>query len=139
MDLTENEDGEYLYPWAGQADLPCILTSPTTKKKKRFLIDLKTGNEYEPQHRIQLISYKMLYDVKNPDEPIEEIADLYLKATWKKEPTYKLKMQKFDTDLWWYVFELWKATHKTKPNFPMKLPDSIKLIDEEKEENDGEK
>ena len=128
MDLTENHEG-YIHQWAGTADLPCILTSPKTEEKKRFLIDIKTGNEYQPQHRIQLISYKMLYDVLN-EEPIEEIACLYLKSGWRKKSGYTLKIQKFDSDLWWHTFELWKAQKSTEPKFEMELPTEMKLIEE---------
>jgi len=47
---------------------------------KRFLIDIKTSNYIHTTHELQLSAYAVLWNLLNPNEPIDHIGILWLKA-----------------------------------------------------------
>ena len=72
-----DKDGELLFPWAGTADQ--ILKMPDDKI---WLVDIKTGKEYQKDHELQLTSYKLLWDHIYGEEhgKIDVVACLYLNS-----------------------------------------------------------
>ena len=93
-----DEDGEFMFPWAGTADQ--VLKMPDGKI---WLIDIKTGKEWQKDHELQLTSYKLLWDHIYGKEhgKIDIVACLYLNSKGK----YKLKKYKFVPYNWYNVYE----------------------------------
>ena len=101
----EQQDDQFLYPFAGTLDFKGAVTKRTSKTEKSFraIIDWKTGKEY-PVHVIQTNAYKILDDsfcsMLNLDS-VDAIGALYLSAEWKKEPTYKMRWHPIEPTLWY--------------------------------------
>ena len=93
-----DEDKELQFPWAGTADIICKMPDG-----KIYLIDIKTGKEYQKDHELQLTSYKLLWDHIHGEEhcKIDRVACLYLNSKGK----YKLKEYKFVPYNWYNVYE----------------------------------
>ena len=51
----------------------------------RWLIDIKTSNQISDTYILQLASYAMLWNEKNPETPIEDIGVLWLKSQIKTD------------------------------------------------------
>ena len=79
---------------------------------KLAIIDWKTGNEYPTSHRIQLCAYKELFNMIFPNDKIEEIYGLYIKGTWRKKPTFKLRKNEYDPNITTSLWNLWKFNVK---------------------------
>ena len=130
---------DYKYSWAGTADLITYIVDPKTKKRELWLIDFKTGKEYSLEHHLQLISYAMLFNATSPDK-VERIGCLYTKDGWRKKPTWTLREHSFDARLWYSSLRFWKLWAKNNnrldPKFPMELPTSINLYNEDYDEQD---
>jgi hypothetical protein len=47
---------------------------------KRFLIDIKTSNYIHTSHELQLAAYAVMWNMANPNEPIDQTAVLWLKT-----------------------------------------------------------
>lgn len=47
---------------------------------KRFLIDIKTSNYIHTTHELQLSAYATMWNMLNPNEPIDHVGVLWLKA-----------------------------------------------------------
>ena len=130
-----DKDGELLFPWAGTADQ--ILKMPDDKI---WLVDIKTGKEYQKDHELQLTSYKLLWDHIYGEEHgnIDVVACLYLNSKGK----YKLKKYKFVPYNWYNVYENFEymirdgrgsmPKIKEKPELPTKYT----LKEEESQENE---
>ena len=130
-------------PFCGTADLICIIKNKRNKEKADiWLIDYKTGNNYKT-HQIQLSCYAYIWNLLFKSHPLDKVGCLYLKSTWRKEPTYTLKEYKIDYDLVKNTYELWKwyntgARDKDpQPSFKPTFPSKFNLNKEE-EENEGE-
>lgn len=100
--------------WAGTADA-VVMMKPrkNSKKKARILLDYKTGNAY-PDHILQLMSYKMIWDAHFPGQRIQYLANLYLKDGYRDEPKYSLKIHKPIPAMrkqWNQLWNLWVSLH----------------------------
>tara|TARA_Y100001963_G_scaffold101479_1_gene139595 strand:- start:939 stop:1775 length:837 start_codon:yes stop_codon:yes gene_type:complete len=108
--------GEYLFPWAGQADQIYEIDG------KIIMCDNKTGKDYDT-HGLQLTAYKLLWDSLFPDMIIDELWGLYLSDTWRKK-AYTIKKYKFDPNMWLNTLEIWFWRNKgnklrlPQPKFP---------------------
>ena len=93
-----DEENELIFPWAGTADQ--ILKMPDGKV---WLVDIKTGKEYQKDHELQLTAYKLLWDHLYGKEhgEIDILACLYINSKGK----YKLKKYKFVPYNWYNVYE----------------------------------
>ena len=98
------EDGSLLYPWAGTADQIMKI------KGKIWLIDIKTGKEYDRPHELQLTSYKILWDHIYGKElgKIDVLACLYLNSKGK----FKIKKHKFVPETWFNLYEMFEYVIK---------------------------
>ncbi len=113
-------------PWAGTADLICEINGV------RWLLDIKTGKEYEDSHQRQLISYGILWDTMFPDFPIDKIGCLYLPEGWRKEEkSYKLKEYEYSLETWERTFDLWEDLNPGLPPEPKELPTVFSLKEAE--------
>ena len=130
-----DKDGELLFPWAGTADQ--ILKMPDDKI---WLVDIKTGKEYQKDHELQLTSYKLLWDHIYGEEHgnIDVVACLYLNSKGK----YKLKKYKFVPYNWYNVYENFEYMIRdgrgSMPKIQEKpeLPTKYTLKEEESQENE---
>ena len=124
-----DEDGEILYRWAGTADNIMRIEG------RIYLIDIKTGKEWEHSHSLQLTSYKILWDHIYGKEhgKIDKLACLYLNSKGK----YKLVEYKYVPDKWFFTHELFEWLLKNKRGKMPKIvePEQLPNIYTLKEEN----
>jgi len=97
-------------PWAGCADLVCVI------KNKTWLIDYKTGAEYHHDHEMQLTAYRMLWNYHYPEEPIDIMTPLYLGERGGVK-TYSRKY-KYLPDQWLILYDhfLYLNDNKIEPH-----------------------
>lgn len=85
-------------PFAGRLDLIVRMKKTKASKKESIvMIDIKTGLKY-PSHALQNTGYKMAWDKEHPEHIIDEIACLYTKDSYRKEPTYNLSYSKYSPE-----------------------------------------
>jgi hypothetical protein len=58
----------------GTVDIVCMING------ERWLIDIKTSNAIHTSHELQIATYAMMFNEKNPDMPIHRTGILWLKA-----------------------------------------------------------
>ena len=115
---------QFVYPWAGQVDQVYKIDG------KNWMFDVKTGKEYDI-HGLQLTAYKLLWDSLFPEEPIQELAALYLPDGWRKKPTFKVKKYSFDPEMWLNVLDLWTWINKNpKPKFKAEFQTEFQITKE---------
>jgi len=121
--------GDSDMPWAGTADLVCMIND------KRWLIDYKTGKEWKHDHEMQLAGYEMLWNKHFPDEPIDRRSPLYL-GERGGVTSYKTKY-KFLPDQWLVLYDQWLYMRdgKAEPRLPEEFPATLNLYEEEKDES----
>ena len=132
FDLSADTEGNQLHNWAGTADWVVRLVNKKGEEE-RWLIDFKTGKPY-PAHQLQLTSYKILWDSLFPENPIDGLACLYLKSGWRKAPNAQFKKYAFDPKTWKKVVGLSEWQQSPVPAFPMDLPTTFSLTEEEEEQ-----
>ena len=113
-------------PFSGTCDFLCYI------KGELSLIDFKTGNEYPTDHQIQLSCYKEIFDKIFPQDIIKNIYCLYVKSTWRKKPTFKLRKYDYDPSISRALNYLWNFNLRAnKTNIISKtekeLPNEFKL------------
>lgn len=118
--------------------------------RKFGIIDYKTGNERDSD-KMQACLYWFLFKKNFPDEPLDFVANVYLKSSWRKLPTYVMKNRtkycnnrvlKSILFANYVKFFLEDSVSKfgeiPAPRYPKKLPTIINLKEEEDEVHDNE-
>jgi hypothetical protein len=136
MNIEKDED-KYKYPFAGTADFIGSMNCLRDKRKFGY-VDWKTGLEYSA-HQLQAIATKILWDSIYPDMPLDFLADVYLKSSWRGTPKYRIKWMEFKPEAWRVSLlanqtanylnntRVKEPNEEIKPKFPEPLPDEIKL------------
>ena len=97
---------------AGRFDmLVRMKKTKAAKKESLILIDLKTGGKYWT-HAIQNSAYKVAWEQEHPAFPIDYIACLYVRDTFRDKPTYDLHFQKFDYETFKAASKIWHKEHQ---------------------------
>jgi hypothetical protein len=71
----------------GTLDIVCMI------RGERWLIDVKTSNYIHKTHELQLAAYTKMWNIKNPDFPIDRVGILWLKAQTRGEDKKGEKIQ----------------------------------------------
>ena len=101
-------------PFAGRLDLLLkFKKAKNSKKESLILVDLKTGAPY-PTHAYQNSAYKLGWETEHPELPIDYIAGLYVKDSYRGDPTYTLTYQTYNYDAFLSASHLWHEKSKTK-------------------------
>lgn len=95
--------------FAGTADEICELGSLA----QRTILDIKTG-AVSDSHMLQGNAYAMLWNELNPEFKVERIAVLYLKDSYKLKPTFSLKIESLNPNLWDKVLSVYQAKYQLK-------------------------
>jgi len=94
-------------PFAGRFDMLLkFKKAKNSKKESLILVDLKTGAPY-PSHAYQNSAYKVGWEKEHPEMPIDYIAGLYVKDSYRGDPTYTLTFQKDSYDAFLSASHLW--------------------------------
>ena len=141
MNIKQDEEGNYLFPWAGTADF--IGSMKCLRGKIKFgYADWKTGEPYS-SHHLQAIATKILWDSIYPETPLDFLADVYMTHKWRGAPKYTIKWMEFKPEAWKVSLlanqvanylehtNVKEPDEEIKPKFPMALPDEIILEEEE--------
>ena len=136
MNIEKDKNG-YKYPFAGTADFIGSMKHLGDTRKFGYA-DWKTGLEY-PAHQLQAIATKILWDSIYPETPLDFLADVYLKSSWRGTPKYAIKWMEFKPKAWEVSLLANKAVNylnntrvkdtdeEIKPKFPPELPNEIIL------------
>jgi hypothetical protein len=104
-----------------------VIVSDKKKRKsvvERILLDIKTGNAIYPHYWLQQAAYAKLWNEINPDQPIDQIAILWLKSSTRTEGKtgdiqgkgWKLYFPDQPIEHYWNLFRatfaLWKEENK---------------------------
>lgn len=141
MNVSQDEGGNYKYPFAGTLDFVGHVIG-TYKKVKLSYLDWKTGKPYK-EHWLQAIASKILWDSLF-EQPLEALGCVYLKSGWRGTPSYDIVWHEFKPELWAGAIiadeTRYYMNHKNAeigerilPNIPQDLPTEISL--EEENEN----
>lgn len=65
----------------GTLDIVCDIWNEKLEKWERWLIDVKTSNFIHKTHELQIATYAVMFNEKNPDIPIDKVGILWLKAS----------------------------------------------------------
>lgn len=118
----------------GTIDLVCMI------KGERWLIDTKTSGDIYDNHYVQLATYAVMWNEANPDQRIERIGALHLRAKtrgpsrdgkniqgegWKIEEPTESPAELFE--VFKHVKALWHRLHPNDKPMNMVLPSIIKL------------
>ena len=99
-------DGSPLFPFCGRVDLVARVNGKVT------LLDLKTSKmpAKNLSYQIQLSIYTMLWNVMNPEMPIEQMGVIHANKMFKSSTPPKSVLEtipyKFDEDLVWDVYRV---------------------------------
>jgi hypothetical protein len=118
--LCGNDD----FRWAGTADLVCEI------KDEIWLIDYKTGKEWEKDHGLQLIAYEMLWNNLYPEMKIQKRSPLYVGE--RGGVTFYKKKYQYRPDAWLLCYDWWlEVADNTEPNPPEEFPEFLSLTEAE--------
>lgn len=108
---------------AGRLDMIVKMKkTKAAKKESLVLVDLKTGQKYWT-HGIQNSAYKVGWELDHPGLKIDYIASLYVRDSFRKDPTYDLSYQKFDYESFKAASKLW---HKENQNVKGNVAPTLK-------------
>ena len=95
--------------FAGTADEICELGTLA----QRTILDIKTGSVSD-SHMIQGNAYAMLWNELNPEYKVGHIAVLYLKDSYKLRPTFSLKVEPINPEMWNSVLSVYQSKYRLK-------------------------
>ena len=90
--------------WGGQTDQLYMIKNKAGHNKP-VLIDNKTGSQQTEKHLLQQTAYKILLEKMYGIEDLE-IGILYVRESYRKDPTHTLKIGKPDVDYWNDVYAM---------------------------------
>jgi CRISPR/Cas system-associated exonuclease Cas4 (RecB family) len=97
---------------------------------KIVVLDIKTGNEYNPQHMIQLEMYAQLFESEF-GVTVDYLADLYLKEWRSEKSKYLLRKHKRNPEAVETTMRMYSLMNENKgPVRRMEIPPSIRREDE---------
>ena len=109
--LDRASDGTYLYPFCGRVDMVATIGD------ERWLLDLKTSKVVKNSlaYQLQLSAYKLLWDAKHPELPIDRLGVIHCNKTFTRDTPPKSVEEpieyKFTPDLLFHAFSIFSEVY----------------------------